>query len=394
MSINMTVTVKAPARLVYEALTQAHLLQEWFCDDAALGARPGGYFFAAWNRGYQAVGKFIELEPNKKLVLNLRGSDEITDGQVEIALQEQDGATTVTVNHNNSGERWKHIWERGVENLQSYLETGYDLRVTRRPLMGIAPNELDEETAARIGVPVTRGIQITALLPNMSAEKSGLLVNDVIVELDGKPLTDRVSLVNAVGDHHAGDVIDVAYHRGAEKKHIQLTFSPRPVVPIPATAQEYAEALEKLHVELDAEIRKVFEGVTEEEATRRPEPKEWSARETVIHLLLLQRWFVSMIASRMAGQEFADVAANHLDVIGALAAAFSSTQEALNELKRSRDETLALIRAMSDEFVARRGAFGFIVAQLNEVRDHDREHFQQIRKAIEAAREPVTVAGD
>ncbi|MFN8374218.1 MAG: SRPBCC domain-containing protein [Anaerolineae bacterium] len=392
--IHLSVSVKASTKLVYAALTNWQLLTEWFCDDASVSARPGGYFFAAWNRGFQAVGKFTAVEENKRLALSVRGSDEASDGQIELTLAERGSSTEVTLRHDYSSEAWKRIWERGLENLQSYLETGYDLRITRRPMIGIAPAELDAEAAAKLGVPVSKGTHITALVPNMSAEKAGLKPNDVIVELDGKSVTDYVSMTNAVGDHQAGDVVNVVYYRGAEKHQLQLAFMPRPVDPIPASAQEFAAALETLHAELDTEIRKVFAGISEELTTRRPEPTEWSARETVIHLLALQRGFVEIIANRVAGFDVAFPSVNHLAMIGALAATFASTQDAVNELKRSRDETLALVRAMPDEFVAQRGAFAYIVQNLNSVRDHDRTHFEQMRKAIEAAREPAAVIGD
>jgi uncharacterized protein YndB with AHSA1/START domain len=391
--INLTVTVKAPVKIVYEAFTHWQLLTEWFCDDAAIRGRAGGYFFAAWNRGYQASGTVREAEPNKKLVLSVRGSDETADGQIDLAFNEQNGSTTVTLKHDTASDTWKRIWERGLENLQSYLETGYDLRITRRPMIGINPVELEAEVVAKLGLPITQGIRLGGLVPNMSAEKSGLLINDVIVELDGKPVTDFASIGVAVGDHQAGDVVDVVYYRVAQKQHINLTFSPRPIDAIPATVAEFADSLETLHTELDAEMRKVFEGVSEAEATRRPEPTEWSAREAVMHVLALQRWFVVMIETRVSGQEYGFAAVNHLEMIGAGAANFKSTQAILDELKHTRDETIALVRALPADVAANRGVFAFIVQQLLSIRDHDREHFEQIRKAVEAARQPVAVSG-
>jgi uncharacterized protein YndB with AHSA1/START domain len=392
--INLSVTIKAPAKFAYEAFTNWQLLTEWFCDDAALRAHEGGHFFAAWDRGFRAFGTFVEVAPNKKLVINVRGSDESTDSQIDLSFSEQNGSTTVTLTHNTAGETWKRIWTRGLENLQSYLETGYDLRITRRPMIGIAPAELDEESAKRLGVPVTRGIYLTGLVKGMSAEKSGLLPNDVIVELDGKPVTDYASIPVAVGDHQAGDVVDVVYYRGGEKRNIALTFSPRPVEPIPATTEEFVGALEKLHSELEDGLRKSLEGATEEETTRRPAPTEWSARETIMHLLGLDRGYVMILQARISGDEFTYASVNDLTVIGTQAAQFNSTQEIVAELKRTRAEIVALMRAMPAERAARRGVFAFFVQQLMGIRDHDKEHFGQITRAIEAARQPEAVAGD
>src|SRR5690349_17775190 len=105
--INLTVTIKAPAKIVYAAFTNWQLLTEWFCDDAALRPRPNGYFFAAWNRGYQASGTVREAESNKKLVISVRGSDETADGQINLIFNEQNGSTTVTLKHDASSDAWK-----------------------------------------------------------------------------------------------------------------------------------------------------------------------------------------------------------------------------------------------------------------------------------------------
>src|SRR5262249_35290512 len=114
----------------------------------------------------------------------------------------------------------------------------------------------------------------------------------------------------------------------------------------------------------------------------------------VMHLLALDRWFNVMIASRVVGQDFSFPAVNNLDMIGAGAANFESTQAMLDEMKHARAESIALLRALPADVAAKRGVFGFIVTELMAVRDHDREHFGQINRAVEAARQPVAVVGD
>ena len=86
------------------------------------------------------VGEFVALEPNKQIVLNVRGRTHPESTQVQITLEPKNSGTQVTLTHAGIGADsvWAQLlpvierrWENGLECLQAVLETGEDLRVSR-----------------------------------------------------------------------------------------------------------------------------------------------------------------------------------------------------------------------------------------------------------------------
>ncbi|MFN8374217.1 MAG: SRPBCC domain-containing protein [Anaerolineae bacterium] len=395
-TLEFTLVVKAAAKLVYEMFTDYDLLGEWFSDFAQDDVRQDGYLFLAWNDGYSASGKFTKVEKDKAIAFSLRGSDEDAAGQVSISLSESDGSTTVKLKHEHAGAAWQRLWDRGLENLQSHLETGYDLRETRRPLMGVLlDGELSEERAKTLGVPVKKGVPLSGTIPNLSAAAAGLKSGDVIVSMAGKPTDEFQALSKIIREagYRAGDSVALEYYRGADKHQVTLTFALRQVEPIP-TPEEYAASLEKLHAELETEVRALFNDVPEDIAARRPAESEWSARETVAHLIAGQRWINAYISNRLADEPLPIWSANNTPMVRALSGTYGTTEDLLRELSRMRRETVLLVRSVPQEFLVKRGSWKRVYDFSNFISDHDHTHFEQIRKAIEAAREPAAVIGD
>jgi uncharacterized protein YndB with AHSA1/START domain len=395
-TLDFTLVVKAASKLVYDMFTDYDLLGEWFSDFAQNDVHVDGYIFLAWNDGYRASGGYTALERNTHIAFKLRGSDESADGQVDIKLQENDGSTQITLKHSGAGAAWQRLWERGLENLQSHLETGYDLRETRRPLMGVLlEGELTEERAAKLGVPVTKGVPLGGTIPNLSAAAAGLKGEDVIVSLAGQATDDfpALSKVIRTNGYRAGDSVDVEYYRGAEKQKATLTFALREVQPIP-TPEEYATKLEKEYSNLDTELRGILNDVPEEVAARRPSKEEWSARETIAHLILGQRYANFYFSNRIANEPFPVWTAQNLQIVTALAQTFDTTADLLNELNRIRRETVLLVRSVPQEFLEKRGTWARLQQFSDFVENHDHIHYEQIKNAIEAAREPAMATGD
>jgi uncharacterized protein YndB with AHSA1/START domain len=395
-TLDFALVVKAASKLVYEMFTDYDLLAEWFSDFAQNDVHVDGYLFLAWNDGYRASGSYTALEKGAHIAFNLRGGDESADGQVEITLQEKDGSTTVTLKHTHAGEAWQRLWERGLENLQSHLETGYDLRETRRPLMGVLlAGELSEEQAKKLGVPVTKGVPLGGTIAKLSAEAAGLKGDDVIVSLGGEQVDDFPALSKVIrkNGYRAGDSVDVEYYRGAEKHKVNLTFALREVQPIP-TPEEYATKLEKEYSNLDTELRGILNDVPEEVAAQRPGKEEWSARETIAHLILGQRYANFYFSNRFVNEPFPVWSANNLQIVTALAQTFDTTADLLNELNRMRRETVLLARSVPQEFLEKRGTWARLQQFSDFVENHDHIHYEQIKNAIEAAREPAMATGD
>jgi uncharacterized protein YndB with AHSA1/START domain len=103
--IEHAIRIEAPAEIVYEMLTDAALLGEWMAREAHADPRPGGEFRWLYDNGDVVRGRFVELEPPRRLVLaygwEIPASRRIPPGStvVEITLDEENGVTLVRLAH-------------------------------------------------------------------------------------------------------------------------------------------------------------------------------------------------------------------------------------------------------------------------------------------------------
>lgn len=392
-------TVNVPPAEVHRAFTNSTALRQWLCDTAQADAHKGGRLYLWWNSGYYTSGEFTGLVPGKKVAFTWRGPGESDVSLVQVVLAAKDDSTALTITHTGvgSGRKWARTieeftreWETALENLQSVLETGQDLRYVRRPMLGINVGEFNAEVAANLGVPVTEGIRLEGVLEGMGAHAAGLLKDDVIVGLGGKKITGWVTLVAALQARRAGDKVAVAFYRGSEKKTVTMELSQRRLPEVPPTAEALAEAVRQMHVQLDAELDTCFEGVPEGEVAHRPAADEWSAKDTLAHLIAAEREAHAWIADLINDDErWSDRFENPTSVparICAIVTVFPTVPALLQELKRHQAETVAMLAALPVEFVARKRSYWPLGRDLLETPEHFRTHFNQIRAAIEAAR--------
>ncbi len=110
-------------------------------------------------------------------------------------------------------------WARTLANLAQVLETGLDKRTFDRPILGINISDFNASIARTMGVPVTDGIRLDFLPEEMGAFQAGLRKDDVVIALDGNPITsDFGSLVKALQGKKGGDKVEVTfYSRDAEE---------------------------------------------------------------------------------------------------------------------------------------------------------------------------------
>ncbi len=77
-----------------------------------------------------------------------------------------------------------------------------------------------EKLPVDYGALVTRGETATelAVIPGSPADKAGLVENDIVLECEGKKISDKVTLSSCIKDKQVGDTITLkVYHRGEEK---------------------------------------------------------------------------------------------------------------------------------------------------------------------------------
>jgi serine protease Do len=89
--------------------------------------------------------------------------------------------------------------------------------------VSIDSNPITKEAAKELGLPNTNGAVISSVTPNTPAAKAGLERGDVIVEFNGRPLTDSNSLVSMVVATKPGTTVPITIFRDNQRKTLNIT---------------------------------------------------------------------------------------------------------------------------------------------------------------------------
>src|SRR4030095_11996916 len=108
-----------------------------------LEPRKGGRLYVAWNNGTALSGTYTALTPLKKVAFNLRGADQALPAEIQVSISSRNGKTGLALTESSTDKQWAKRgaeleagWTFALENLRSVLETGQDLRLVQRPMLG------------------------------------------------------------------------------------------------------------------------------------------------------------------------------------------------------------------------------------------------------------------
>ncbi len=109
----------------------------------------------------------------------------------------------------------------------------------RRPSLGIRTLPIGPELAQEMGLPSDYGILIVQVIPGGSAQRAGLrggnerayignipvmIGGDLIVAIDGEPVSDQQDLSHEMNKHRAGDTVTLTIFRGKRKMDVKVTL--------------------------------------------------------------------------------------------------------------------------------------------------------------------------
>ncbi|HEY5730963.1 MAG TPA: SRPBCC domain-containing protein [Anaerolineales bacterium] len=388
--------VQAPVKYAYRAFTNSTSLREWLCDVATVQPHPRGRMYLWWRGDFYSSGHYLELDENKRVKFRWYANIDSAPTEVTVSVTEKDGGAFISLAHEvpddpsweKPTETFRENWVESLENLKSVLETGIDLRIANRPMLGIVPGDFTEEQAKALGVPVHEGMRIDDVVDGMGAKKAGLQKDDVLVEMAGKPITnDFNSLPNAIQGKKGGEKIEVVIYRGPEKKTIKMELGKRPMPKVPFDPVELARQAREIYESALTKLEKCFENASDEQAMKRPAPGEWSALEVVAHLIHGERINSIFLTSLMDGYEVTSdgYGSNVTAQVEATVKANPSIKMMLYTLRRTVDEVLAYTELIPEEFTQNAGSYyryGFGLLQPNF---HITAHIQQIKSALASA---------
>jgi S1-C subfamily serine protease len=123
----------------------------------------------------------------------------------------------------------------------------------RYAYLGVASQRVYPQLAERFGLKVEKGAWLQDVTPNGPAGKAGLrgggqrevefqassfrTGGDVVTRVDGRAIAGSGDLADAVAAHSPGDVVEVEYLRGAERRKTKVTLGERPLERTPSTGR-------------------------------------------------------------------------------------------------------------------------------------------------------------
>lgn len=396
-TVTAEVSVNAPVKMAYRAFTNSTSLREWLCDVATVSPYVNGRMYLWWIGDFYSSGHYLELDENKKVKFRWFAQIDPAPTEVTVTFEENKAGVKVKLEHavpsdaswKETAEGFKHHWSESLENLKSILETGIDLRIATRPMLGIVPGDFTDEQAKALGVPTLEGLRLDGLVDGMGAQQAGLQKDDVLIGMAGKEITsDFNTLVQAIAGKKGGDTVEVIFYRGAEKKNVMMTLSKRPMPDVPFNPKELAKQARELIEPGLAELEKVFEGYTDEQAMKKPDPKEWSALEVVAHLIQGERGQSNFLASLIDGYEITTdgFGSNITPQVEATVKANPSIKLMMAELCRTLEEVLIFTASIPEEFVANKGSYYRFGSGILQPNFHINAHLEQIKSTLEATK--------
>ncbi len=94
----------------------------------------------------------------------------------------------------------------------------------QRAYLGVYISNITEELKKSLGLKVDKGAYIQDLVPGGAAEKAGIKVNDVIVEVDGKKIENTDDLTSLLATYPAGTNVEVVVDRFGERITFNVTL--------------------------------------------------------------------------------------------------------------------------------------------------------------------------
>jgi uncharacterized protein YndB with AHSA1/START domain len=389
-------TIKATPQQIYRAFTTRDELNVWFCDNSFVQLQANGAYLYIWNaEKFTATGIIKQLEENKSLELTWRstweGNTEPADSIFSITIAENGNQSTVTLTHSDitedGAEGYEWQWNKRLDDLKQYLETGGQPNIINRVIIGIWPAALPKKRADELGLKENFGTLVTNIVPNYSAEKAGIQINDVIVALDDTEVGPDAPMNVVVQGKKPGDEINVTFFHGDEKVSKRMTLMGYPVPAIPENMAALADNMAAEYEQVYKELAALFDGVSEEAAGKRPAEGEWSAKLVLAHLIYGERWNQDVTGGRIVGGQPQHWSGNHDARLQAILDVYPTVSDLLGAFHEASQERIALWRNFPKDI--EQGNLNAVWGEafaMDGGMQHTRFHYNQIQEAIAAAK--------
>jgi S1-C subfamily serine protease len=99
--------------------------------------------------------------------------------------------------------------------------------------VGLQPIALPEHLRTKLNLPArpkrgAGGLIVLSVEPDGPAGRAGIVLGDVLVAMDGKPVADTQDVQDCLGGEHVGAVLKTSLLRGGELVVVDVTVGERP----------------------------------------------------------------------------------------------------------------------------------------------------------------------
>ncbi len=122
-----------------------------------------------------------------------------------------------------------------INDIKGLIDTVISKGKLERPYLGVRYISLTDDISYSLDLPVKRGAYIPegtttnpSILPDSPAEKTGLVVEDIIIEIDGQKLDEKNNLVSVLGAKQVGDTVELKILRDGKEKTLTVTLEAAP----------------------------------------------------------------------------------------------------------------------------------------------------------------------
>jgi len=96
-----------------------------------------------------------------------------------------------------------------------------------RGYLGVSINNLSRTEAEAFGLESADGALVEQVVPGHAAEKAGLLHGDIIIAVDGQPISDTRELIDTISSMPPGTKVGLGIVRSGESRDISVTLEER-----------------------------------------------------------------------------------------------------------------------------------------------------------------------
>ncbi len=106
-------------------------------------------------------------------------------------------------------------------------KVSHDLReygMVSRGYLGVKVSELTDQLAKNIGINDLRGVYVARCIPDCAAEKAGVKMGDVILQVNGVDVDSYAQMMEEVSYYYPGDQVTITILRDGKRLSLKLTL--------------------------------------------------------------------------------------------------------------------------------------------------------------------------